>query len=444
MRLVASEAAAVLGARLVGPDAVAEGATFDSRTLAGREMFVAVRAERDGHGFAGDAISRGAGFVLCERVPPGLPPDATFVVVHDTVEALGMLARHHRRRIAGQLGDRVVGITGSVGKTSTKDFIVSVLSRSWPSLAASHKSFNNDLGVPITVLSARDDAEALVLEMGMRGMGQISRLCEVAEPVIGVVTAVADAHTEMVGGIEGVARAKAELVAALPGHGTAILNADDPRVAAMSSATSARVLTYGSDRSAMVRFSVRSVDEDGCQLVEIVDAASGSRAQVLVPVPGVHMASNAAGAVAVGVACGLSIDEASAGIATAGVADMRMTWRRAATGLRVLDDSYNANPASMAAALRTLAEVPAARRVAVLGFMAELVDPGRAHREVADIARECGIEVIAVGTDLYGIAPTHPDQVVEALSAAGKDTVVVVKGSRVAGLDDVVRRLVGH
>lgn len=444
MRLVASEVARVLGARLVGPDATAEGAGFDSRSLSGREMFVAVRAERDGHMFVPDALARGAAFALCDEVPDALPAGATVVVTRDTVAGLGVLARHHRRRLAGSLGNKVVGITGSVGKTSTKDFTVAALGARWRPVAASHKSFNNDLGVPVTVLSAPEDAAALVLEMGMRGMGEIARLCSIAEPVIGVVTAVADAHSELVGGIDNVARAKAELVAALPSEGLAVLNADDPRVASMARASASPVLLYGQGPDADVVFEVLGVGATGCCEVAVTDRRDNSTAQMAVPMPGLHMASNAAAAAAVAVSCDVPLADACAALGVASVSDMRMTWRRAAAGMRILDDTYNANPASTLAALSTLAAVPAGRRVAVLGYMAELADPVAAHRDIAASTRRFGIELIAVGTDLYGVAPREIHEIAAYFAASDDATAILVKGSRVAGLEALVRALVGN
>lgn len=448
MLLQASAVARIVGAEPNGGadewDATwIDGASFDSRTIAGGELFVAVAGRRDGHDFVADAVARGASAVLCHRPSPGV--EVPQIVVDDTVTALAHLARWCRDALAPSLDGRVVGITGSVGKTSTKDLLVAAISRDLAPVAASRRSFNNDLGVPVTIIGAPDDARALVLEMGMRGFGEISRLCATARPHVGVVTAVGDAHSEYVGGLEGVARAKSELVQALPADGVAVLNADDERVAAMSRLTPARTVTYGS--GGMVSYSVESADDVGCCTADVVVSAElvagGWRGRVRVPVAGAHMVSNACAAIAASIVLGVDPNSAVAGIEAATLSPGRMQWHTGRGGVRILDDSYNANPASMIAALETLASVDAGRRVAVLGLMAELADPAAAHREIARRAGELGIELIAVGTDLYGIAPVGVDEAVASLEGRlGADTVVLVKGSRVAGLERVVTRLV--
>jgi UDP-N-acetylmuramoyl-tripeptide--D-alanyl-D-alanine ligase len=322
----------------------------------------------------------------------------------------------------------VVGITGSVGKTSTKDLVAAALGAT-RRVTANERSFNNEQGLPVTILGAPDGVEALVLEMGMRGFGQITELCTVGRPTIGVVTAVAAAHTEKVGGIEGVARAKRELVEALPASGTAVLNADDARVAAMAAHTSAAVVTYG--RAGDVRWGGVELDELARPSFR-VDTPWGS-AGVRLSVSGEHMAANAAAALAVvGVVEG-SIDAAVAALTTATVSGGRMEVARAAGGAVIVNDAYNANPDSMRAALTALARMRATRRIAVLGVMAELDDPAGGHLAVAACARELGVELIVTGTDLYGVPPV--DDPIAALGAVGEGDAVLVKASRVAGLD---------
>ncbi len=241
-----SEVAAATGGRLTGPDVTVSGAAIDSRLVAGGELFVPVVAERDGHDFIPAAVAAGAAAYLTARPveAAGGRPRATAVVVSDTGEALTALGRHARDRLAAAVGARVVGITGSVGKTSVKDLLGVALAARWRT-TASAGSFNNELGVPLTLLGAPGDAEALVVEMGSRGRGHVAALCAVARPSVGVVTRVAAVHTETFGTLDDVAEAKGELVAALPAAGVAVLNAADPRVAAMASRTSARVLTFG-------------------------------------------------------------------------------------------------------------------------------------------------------------------------------------------------------
>lgn len=439
MRFTASEVGACAGGTLVGPDSQATGLSFDSRSVEKGQAFVALIGERDGHGFVGDAASAGAAFAIVgmERSVPGI----TCVEVDDTARALVLVGRLCRERLRESVEGRVIAITGSAGKTSTKDFVLGVLRSQWPAAHGAHLSFNNDVGVPVTIANAPDGCPALVVEMGMRGHGEISLLCETARPHIGLVTVVGDAHGERLGGIEGVARAKAELVEALPKNGVAVLNADDPNVLAMSSRTGARVLTYGAAPDADVRFSVVSVDGSGHHTVEMTHG--GTTARVRIPLPGVHMASNACGAVAAGVAAGVPFARAVGALADVVGAPGRMRWVTAADGTRILDDTYNANPSSVEAALRTLAGTDARRRVAVLGMMAEISDPTGSHSAIAALCRELGIELVAFETDLYGVPGLDLEGAVAAVGARGNDTAVLVKGSRSARTERVVERLVG-
>jgi UDP-N-acetylmuramoyl-tripeptide--D-alanyl-D-alanine ligase len=291
----------------------------------------------------------------------------------------------------------------------------------------------------VTILGAPADTEVLVLEMGMRGLGEIARLCAVGRPDIGVVTSVAPSHTELVGGIEGVARAKGELVEALPASGTAVLNADDERVAAMADRTSAGVVTFGVTDAADVRISGLALDERARPRFD-VHTPWGS-APVALAVSGAHMAHNAAAALAVAGVMGVDLDAAAAALSDAAVSSMRMQLLTAPAGGLVINDAYNANPTSMLAALDALGAVAAARRIAVLGGMAELDDPDAGHRAVAARAAELGVELIAVGTDRYGVAPIGEDEAVRAIGPIDGDTAVLVKASRAFGLDRLAARL---
>jgi UDP-N-acetylmuramoyl-tripeptide--D-alanyl-D-alanine ligase len=273
----------------------------------------------------------------------------------------------------------------------------------------------------------------LVLEMGMRGFGEIARLCAVAPPRIGVVTAVAAAHTARLGGIDGVARAKAELVVALPGDGVAILNADDDRVVAMASLSPARAITFGASPAADVGIEQLTLDELARASFRL--RSPWGSAAVHLRVSGRHMAGNAAAAIAVAGALGIDIAAASDAVSGAELSASRMAVHQLASGAVVIDDAYNANPTSMAAAFEALAAMPASRRVAVVGVMAELDDAVAAHRALAERAAELGIELIAVGTDLYGTEPCADP--VAAATPLGRGTAVLVKASRVAGLDRV-------
>ncbi len=355
-------------------------------------------------------------------------PDVAF----DGARALLDLAAFARHRFDG----RVVGVPGSVGKTSTKDLIAAACAAQRRT-TANERSFNNEQGLPVTILDAPDETEVLVVEMGMRGFGEITKLCDVAQPHIGVVTAVGHSHTERVGGIDGVAKAKRELVEALPSSGVAVLNADDERVMAMAKHTAADVLTYGS--AGDVAMSAVVLDE--LARPRFMIESPWGRADVRLSVSGAHMASNAAAAIAVACSVGVDLDAAVDAAESATVSQMRMEVSRAPTGAVVINDAYNANPTSMAAALDALASMQATRRIAILGAMGELDDPGTGHRDVARRAEASGIQLVATGTELYGVRPT--DDPVGHIGALGHGDVVLVKASRAAGLERVVAQLVG-
>ena len=433
MKLLASEAAAAIGGRLVGPDVEFDGADFDSRSIRSGQLFVPIVADRDGHDFIGQALAAGAATYLTSTPDPHRR-NSTAIEVADTGRALLTLAQWARTRLDAQ----VVGITGSVGKTSTKDMIAATCGAGRRT-AVNLRSFNNDQGLPVTILNAPDDTEVLVLEMGMRGFGEIARLCEVARPDIGVVTVVGHSHTELVGGIDGVARAKGELVAALPSSGTAVLNADDERVAAMAERTGASVVTYG--WAGEVRPADIELDETA--RAHFVVHSPWGRAEVVLPVPGMHMVSNAVAALAVAGVVGVDIAAAAEALAHTAVSGMRMEVSRTRRGATVINAAYNANPTSMAAALDALASVHGRRHVAVVGRMAEIEDPGPAHLQITAMAAELGVEMLPVGTGLYGgVEPIDdPDGVPAALGPLGDGDVVLVKASRSVGLERVVQAL---
>ena len=438
MRIPVAEAARVLRANVVGAANVeAHGVSYDSRTLQPGNLFVAVVAARDGHDYVNDAVNAGASAVLVQREVANC--SVPQIIVDDTEASLTELGAWGRSVLAEQVNGRVVGITGSVGKTTTKDFVAAAIGSKF-TVGASEKSLNNDIGLPATILNARDSVESLVLEMGMRGFGEISRLARIARPDIAIITRVGEAHSERVGGIEGVRRAKSELVEAIGADGFALLNADDNRVASMGSHTSGTVLTYGTAIGADMRVAeVVPHGADGCSFVYESRWGSGT---CRLPVPGVHMASNAAAALLAAAVVGCDLSSAVGTLGTAALSPMRMAIHEIA-GVTVIDDSYNASPTSVIAALETLAALPATRRVAVLGQMAEIDEPERRHREVADRAAGLGIELLAFGTDLYGAGSIDDiDSVVLRVRELGAGGAVLVKASRVVGLDRVVRALV--
>ena len=345
----------------MAPSSVTTSTSTAPRTirasLVAGQLFVAIVAERDGHDFVGAAVAAGAPAYLSER---GAWPTltATAILVDSTREALVALGRAARGRMTGA----VVGVTGSVGKTSTKDLIASAFATSRRTFA-SERSFNNELGVPLTLLNAPDDVEVVVVEMGARGLGHIAQLCTIARPTIGVVTAVGDAHVEQFGSIEGVAQGKGELIESLPDDGVAVLNATDPRVLAMAQRTRARVVTFG-----------EGGDVIACDVVLHDDLTSTFTAKtpwgsatVALGARGAHNIDNALAALAVAGVAGVPIEVAAAGLRSPRWSPWRMELHLTRRGARLINDSYNANPTSMAAALRALAAVPARRHVAVLG-----------------------------------------------------------------------------
>ena len=422
--------AAAVGGEHRGPVAVVDGAAIDSRLVVPGQLFVAIVAERDGHEFAGAALDHGAAAVLSSRHDIDAP---TRIVVPDTQAALldlGRLARTH-------VPDCVVGVTGSVGKTTVKDLAAAALGAGLRT-HANERSFNNELGVPLTLAGAPDAVEAVVVEMGARGRGHIALLCSVARPTVAVVTVVALAHAEMFGTIESVAAAKGELVEALPSDGAAVLNADDALVAAMAGRTTARVVRYGVETPG-VDITAERVALDEALHVSFLLRSPWGDAEVRLGVRGLHQVGNALAAAGAALVAGVAVDRVAIGLGAAQPSPWRMALTTTTTGALVLNDAYNANPTSMVAALDALRALPATRRIAVLGVMAELGPDGDLeHQRIAAYADELGIEVLAVNAPDYA-RTTVPDieAALAALGPIGDGDAVLVKGSRVAGLEQL-------
>jgi len=436
VRWRASEVASAVGGELVGDDVDVDGASIDSRSIRAGQLFVPIVDARDGHDFIAPARAAGAPAHLTSRPDRTEPQPA--IVVPDTASALLDLGRLARTA----LPERVVGITGSVGKTTTKDLLAAILGERFAT-TASERSFNNELGVPLTLANAPVGTEAAVVEMGARGAGHIALLCSVATPTIGVVTVVAGAHLEVFGTLDDVARAKGELIEALPAHGTAVLNADDARVAAMAGRSEAAVRTFG-EHGGDVRAEAVTMDDELHPSFRLVTEDGSTDVRLVVR--GRHQVTNALAAATAALAAGCSLDDVVAGLGSARLSGLRMDLQRAPSGALVLDDSYNANPTSMVAALDALAALPARRRIAVLGVMAELGDDStEGHREVAARAHELGIEVRSVAAPAYGVedAPDIETAVAQ-LGPLGDGDVVLVKGSRVAGLEALAALLLGR
>jgi UDP-N-acetylmuramoyl-tripeptide--D-alanyl-D-alanine ligase len=423
-------AAAVKG-EVVGPAVDVTGAAIDSRAVAGGELFVPLVAERDGHDFVPAALEAGATAYLTAREPVG----GTAVRVDDTEAAFARLGAAARDR----LPEAVIGITGSVGKTSVKDLLAAVLATTFRT-TASAKSFNNEIGVPLTLVNAPADTEVLVQEMGARGIGHIRSLCGIARPSAAIVTMVAEVHTSEFAGIEEVAKGKGELVEAVPVDGFVVLNGTDARVRKMAGLTEARVLTYGVSGDVVAQ---RVGVDDELRARFLLSSPWGST-DVQLGVHGVHQVGNALAAAAAGLAQGVPIEAVAHGLASAEVSPWRMELRRTVSGALLINDSYNSNPTALAAALHSLAAIDAERRVAVLGLMAELgAASDDRHAEMGELADELGIDVITVDCPAYrtGVDVPSVDDALDALGTLGPVDAVLVKASRSAALDRLADRL---
>ena len=434
------------------------GSAVDSRHVTPGSCFVALRGERvDGHDYVAEALRNGASVALVERPMESTGAgEAAIVQVQDGLAALQELAAWWRARSSV----RVVGVTGSTGKTLAKEVIADVLART-RSVLRNEGNLNSETGLPMTLLQLQPEHDLAVLEMSMYTEGEIARLAEIARPEVGVVLAVHPTHLERAGSIDAIARAKAELPAALPHDGLAVLNADDPRVAAMAAVTSAAVRTFGLEAEAEVRAEeVTSLGAEGTLFT--LRAPWGTR-RIRSGTPGRHLIPHALAAAAVAEHFAVPLDEVEAALAAGSRAEHRMAITEATSGATLIDDTYNASPVSMSAALDFLAETPIStgrQRYAVLGDMLELgPDEERLHREIGSRAAGVADGLLAVGERARWIAEaasaaglatvSHVRDVDEAIAtidralAPGSGDVVLVKGSRGVELDRLVASLEG-
>ncbi|HEX6989148.1 MAG TPA: UDP-N-acetylmuramoyl-tripeptide--D-alanyl-D-alanine ligase [Bacillota bacterium] len=456
MRCGAGEVAtACEGALVAGdPSTAVTGVSIDSRTLRPGDAFVALPGSRsDGHAFAAEAAARGAAALIVSRWPlPGaLPRPLPVILVDDTLAALTRWAAAHRRRFDVP----VVGVTGSVGKTTTKEMVAAVVGRRLRVLK-SPGNFNNEIGVPLGILAWEQAHGAAVFELAMRGPGEIRRLCDLVQPGIGVVINVREVHLEGLGSLEAVAAAKAELIQALPASGAAVLNADDPLVRAMAARTGARLVTFGLSSDALVR--AEGLADDHPFRISFTLVWPRGRAPVAIPAAGRHLVHNALAAAAVALVLGLPAGDVVDGLAAFRPADRRLAIHEV-DGVTVIDDTYNASPTSLRAALDAAARLPrAGRLVVVLGDMLELGPAaGRAHREAgawmaaeADLFLAVGAETAAAVAEARrcGMAPGAAQhfadrrELTEALRGLVREgDVVLVKGSRGMAMDEVADAL---
>ena len=423
---------------------------IDSREVQPGDLFVALPGEHhDGHDFLSDAVARGAHGLLAQRPPTAPLPGVVTYVVNDTLQALQRVAGEHRRR----LPVKVIGVTGSVGKTTTKEMTASVLRRHYRVLK-NEANFNNEIGLPLTLLQLSARHERAVLEMGMYAPGEIRSLCELARPEVGVVTNVGPVHLERLGSIEAIAAAKAELVEALPKEGAAVLNGDDPLVKAMAAKTRARVLLYGTSADCEVRGV--DLDSHGLRGIAFTMICERRRVRVKTRLPGRHLLYNALAAAAVGLLEGMTPDELAEALARARV-PLRLRVYRGRNDSTILDDTYNASPASMLAALELLADLPG-RRIAVLGDMRELGSEEReGHRMVGREAAQVAQVIYAIGElgHLIGEEARRAGHPAVSLWSSKEEAarhlaenlavgdVVLLKGSRAMALETMLKELKG-
>ncbi len=419
----------------------------DSRTIQAGEFFVAIRGENfNGHLFVEQVAKRGAAGALVEQNWSGSVPDGFAILrVADTLVGYQQIAAGYRRC----LPLKVIAITGSNGKTSTKDFVAAALGRRFR-VTKTEGNFNNHIGLPRTILEATAEDEIAVWELGMNHPGEIAALAALAAPDVGIITNIGVAHIEFMGSREAIALEKGALAEAVGAAGTMILNADDPFSEAIAQRTKAKIVLAGVQGGA-VRAEDITQSASGSEFT-IMEGAHRCRAQL--PVPGLHMVQNALLAVAAGRLFGLSTEECAAGLASTPLTKARLQLRDIG-GVQFLDDSYNANPESMKAALRTLVELESAgRRIAVLGQMSELGNESeRGHAEVGECAADLGIDhlitigdlgaAIARAAEASGMEKTtavaDPKAAAEVLAEiAAPGDLVLVKGSRTARTERVL------
>ncbi len=432
------------------PSMQIEGVQSDSRKVTRGDLFVALKGERvDGHEYVKEAFLRGAVCALVERTTDEMVSDdkRCIVVTPNSVKALGEMAYWYRNRFS----PRVIGVTGSIGKTTTKDLIQSVLSVEYNTLA-NEGNLNTEIGVPLTLFRLRDIHEVAVIEMGMRGAGQIAYLAGLARPHIGVLTNITESHLEVLGSVENIAKAKAELLESLPPDGVAVLNQDNKWVVRMSEKFGGHKVWYSASEPADVYAEhIQSLGDKGMRF-ELV--AAGQRCEINLALAGYHNVSNALAAVATGIAMGLELSDVRAGLLAARASRMR-TEVLEIGGFTLINDTYNASPASNRAALAVQNDLAGDRRkIAVLGNMLELGTYSRlGHVEVGEMVARQGVDVLITVGELAGIIASTAREhgrtrVIEAannneaakilLGLVRPLDVVLIKGSRSVSMENIV------
>ena len=432
----------------VSLDTTISGVETDSRAVHDGDLFVAIRGENiDGHQFITGALEGGALGCLTAVPPKEAVPGKFYVLVEDTVQALGQVARAYKAKFPIP----VIGITGSVGKTTTKDMIASVLSQKFRVLKT-EGNYNNEIGLPLTLFRLNPQHELCVLEMGMNHFGEIDYLTRIVSPNVAVITNIGDAHIENLGSREGILKAKSEIFENLKPEGLAVLNGDDALLNTLD--LPFRTVRCGRSEHCAVR--VIDMADHGVAGITCTVVSPRDTYHLTIPAPGEHMAYSAAIAVAVGEELGLSTEEITRGAASYEPAGSRMRVLRLRDGRLVLDDCYNANPQSVTAALEILAKTECGRKVAVLGDMGELGDlTDQAHYNMGALAAMLGIdEVVAIGAKAEKIADgaaqsggsvthfaTKEEAVHELTDQLGTDTAMLVKASHAMHFGWIVEQL---
>jgi len=373
-----------------GADAIVTGGAADSRNVKPGDLFAAFSGENtDGNLFVDEALQNGAVAAICERAPDEIPDRATVVVAPNATRAVGELAHAWRR----ECNPRVVGITGTVGKTTAKELTAATLASHFKT-HRSEGNFNSREGLPLALMSLRRDHEVTVLEMAMDSPGEIVELCEIAEPDAGVVLNIGLTHVSKLGSVEAIANEKLSLARWLPKEGIAILNADDARVAGGASSLECRVLTFGEAEGASIRRG--PVEDMGLDGTRFPVTYEGTTLEARLRMPGAHVVSAALAAIGASLVMGMTFDEAVQAVDAADI-DGRLRVLQSVTGATILDDRYNASPASVAGALRMLASL-GGQRIALIGRMAELGEfEEDEHRKIGRIAAESCDALAAVG-----------------------------------------------
>ncbi len=449
--LTAQEAATLAGGAIVhgDPATAVRGAAIDSRSVAAGMLFVALPGERsDGHRFVAEAFHRGAAAALVSDVAAGSLPAGVLIRVPDTLRAFQQLARAVRDRQAL----RVVGITGSVGKTSTKEMAAEIASRVFRT-ARSPENWNTEVGIPLVLMNLPHDREVAIVELAMRGPGQIRELVEIARPEIGVITNIGESHMDFFESRAELAAAKGELLEGLPPDGVAIVNAEDPLAVALLRRARARPLTFGLARGDVTAEAVQVHPGQGSTFRLRLPAG---RVEVVLRVPGRHAIRNALAAAAVGLALGLPADEIAAGLRRVTPLPMRLEARRIGE-ITVLNDVYNSSPQSVEAALEVMGELGGAPRVAVLGDMKELgTRSAEAHRRVGRLAAGQRLDLVVAFGPLAraladaaraagGVRVVHSADLEEVVAVLRRElrpgALVLVKGSRAMAMERIIAAL---